>query len=145
MNWNLIVLASRSSLPLLAEFQQRPELRLRLVENGISCNNEIIPDIVTRGEGTTLSHVIVTNWLLETGRVHTYIASNHTRALQAVAELLVSDDELLIEVSEALVAEGNGKIPAKYQMAFEVRLHLHEANATVERMLPQLGNKPIVY
>jgi hypothetical protein len=145
VNWNLIVLASRSSLPLLAEFQQRPELRLRLVEKGIRFDQEFIPDILTVGEGTTLSHVIVTSWMLETGRAHMYIAANHTRALQAVAELLVSDDELLREVSAALVIEGKGKIPSKYQIAFEVRLNLHETNATIQGVLPRLRNKPIVY
>lgn len=143
VNANLIVLASRSSLPLLAEFQQREPLRLLLTDEGIRLDDKMILDRFTAGQGTTLSHVIVTNWTLETGRNHTFIASNHTRAIQAVAELLVSDDELLNEVASGLVIDD--KLPSKFQIAFEVRLHMHETNATVEGILPELEGRPLVY
>ena len=143
VNSNLIVLASRSSLPLLTEFQHQNQPLLQLTKDGISFKGEILKDQVSPHKGTTLSYAIVTNWTLETGKVHTYIASNHTRAIEAVVNLLVGESELLKDLSEALVVDG--KIPGKFQVAFEVSLHLHETNANVERLLPHLDGKPLRY
>lgn len=143
VNSNLIVLASRSSLPIFAAFQSQNHLRLTLTESGIGVDNKIFLDRVTVGKGTTLSHVILTNWRLDTGKVHTYIASNHTRAIQAVADMLVNENEMLTESFEVLLV--GGRIPDKFQIGFEVSLHLHETNATVERVWSSIDGEPLVY
>ncbi|MCC6585369.1 MAG: hypothetical protein IT168_01510 [Bryobacterales bacterium] len=143
VNSNIIVLASRSSLPLLAQFQEQHELRLRLTGDGISCGDLSIADEARDGEGATLSRVIVTNWTFETGRVHTYVASNHTRAIRAVAELLVSDAPMLKDIAGSLLI--NGTIASRFQLAFDVELHFHETTATVKGLLPQLEGKPLLY
>jgi len=145
-NVNLIILASRSSLPLVAQFQnQNDDLRLRLTENGISFDGNSFPDVISPKKGTTLSQVIFTNWITDTGKAHTYLMSNHTRALQAAADFLVTDSDQLREITDRLVLEAGRKIPAKFQIALEVSLTGHETRANVNGMSPFLDDRPIIY
>jgi hypothetical protein len=139
---NLIILASRSSLPLLSRFQDthEQELRILLTEKGISFDKKPLDDVVGN-EGFRTAYVVVTNWTFETGNVHTYIASNHTRALGAVAELLVSDNAL----GGISILDSEGRIPRRFQLAFEVPLHLHEMQASEPRLLPSLVGHALAY
>jgi hypothetical protein len=138
---NLIILASRSSLPLLDRFQNtHQELRILLTKTGISFDKKPLDDEIGN-EGFRMVYVVVTSWTFETGNVHTYIASNHTRALGAVAELLVSDKAL----GGISLVDSKGRIPRRFQLAFEVPLHLHEMQAGEPRLLPSLESRPLPY
>jgi hypothetical protein len=67
---------------------------------------------------------------------------NHTRALQEVAKFLSTDSYDLSLITDGLVADG--KMPGKFQMAFEVELFGHETGANVKQMLPALQDKPLI-
>jgi hypothetical protein len=139
---NRIVFASRYTNPSLVYFREVcPNLRCDLTERGIRVDNEEIPDDVGR-QGTTLAHVVVTNWVFETNKVYTVIASNHTRAAGRVAQLLVAGDkEQGPHLDPArLVLEG-GLIPKRIQFAFSVELNLNEVFANA----PDLFAGPFVY
>jgi hypothetical protein len=138
---NLVILASRSSLPLLARFQKTTlELRIHLTDKGIKVDdNNLDDDIGDEDFGT--AYVVVTNWTFDTDNVHTYIASNHTRALGAVAELLVNDDLL----DHITLVDAEGRIPRRFQLAFKVPLLLHEMQAGKPVLLPELGGAILPY
>lgn len=143
VNLNLIILASRSSHPLVAHFQSLNNLRLRLTGNGINFDGKDFEDTMDAKQSTRLFRVIVTNWITDAKKVHTYLISNHTRALQEVAQFLVTDSKELRDITDRLVV--GDRIPTKFQMAFEVRLFGHETGATVEQMLPALNDQPLIY
>jgi hypothetical protein len=155
---SLIVLASRSSLKLLDHLQSTIPLEIKLTETGISFKGRMMNDEIG-DRGLHLARVVVTNWTFSTGAVHTYIASNHTRALESVASVIASDDSnddsdddsnhdsndpRLQPVSDAILAP-DGRIPGRFQLAFEVPLHMNETSAGVPRLLPELDGKAIIY
>jgi hypothetical protein len=155
---SLIVLASRSSLKLIDHFQSTNKLEVLLTEKGISFKGRILDDEIG-DRGLHLARVVVTNWTFSTGAVHTYIASNHTRALESVAKLVARDDSnddsgedsdddfndpRLQPISDAIV-DHEGRIPSRFQLAFEVPLQMNETNAGVPRLLPELNGKAIIY
>jgi hypothetical protein len=143
---NLIVLASRSSLPLLARFQDIvPQLKLLLTKTGIRFDHDDLSDEIGADHCTRKARVIVTQWVLDTQNVHTYIASNHTRAVEAVAKLLVDDDSFLLQKISAGLITPKGEIAQRFQVAFEVELRNHETHANDPELLPQLGGRPIIY
>jgi hypothetical protein len=134
---NMIVLASRSSLGLLQQFQtETPELAFELTGSGIKCRSTD-PGLsdVSYGNGKPLAHVLVTNWIFPTGHVHTYLASNHTRALGAVALLLVNH-KLLAPICET-ISPKNKPFPRRFQMVFEVDLYYNDMRAGTPRFLPE--------
>jgi hypothetical protein len=140
---NLIILGSRSSFPLLANFQKTThELKIRLTDTGIRFFNKTLDD-VSGQHGFRLARVIVTSWILDTQNAHTYIVSNHTRAIEAVAKLLVND-ESLGQVANAILRSG-GQIPPRFQLAFEVRLERHEGHAMIPTLLPELNGRAVIY
>jgi hypothetical protein len=111
-NQNLIILASRASLPLVAQFQnENDKLRLRLTKDGISFDGTEFPDVINPKEGTTLSRVILTNWITDANKAHTYLMSNHTRALKAAAEFLVGNSDELGEITGQLIEAAGKRIP----------------------------------
>ncbi len=144
---NLIILASRSSLPLLARFQRiNPQLQIQLTEEGITFGGRVLRDGVLEDDNKNqdfhLARVVVTNWTFDTDNVHTYIASNYTRALSAVARLLVNA-RAFAPVSQAIIQ--NGMIPRRFQLAFNVKLQINETQATIPQLLPELNGAAVIY
>jgi hypothetical protein len=142
---SLIVLASRSSLPLLDRFQKREtHLKIHLTSDGIRFMDQDLRDEVGKDGTVSLARVVVTQWVLDTQSVHTYIASNNTRAVEAVARTLVDDNSTVLkELSQQLTA--SRPIPQRFQVAFEVALKMHETHANPPKLLPELHGRPIVY
>jgi hypothetical protein len=147
---NLIVLASRSGHPILKRFQEDVTgLKIRLTEKGIAFFDRLMEDR-TDDDGSCHAHVVVTNWVLEAQNVHTYIASNHTRALGEVAHLLLKD-ELLKPLSGLLLRRNEqtphrrGEIHSRFQLAFTVDLKLNQLHAMEPVLLPELKKGPITY
>lgn len=147
---NLVVLASRSGHPILKRFQEDVNgLKIRLTEKGITFFDQLMEDR-TDDDGFCRAHVVVTNWVLEAQNVHTYIASNHTRALGEVAHLLLKDD-LLKPLSGLLLRRDEqsphrkGEIHSRFQLAFTVDLKLNQLHAMEPVLLPELKKGPITY
>lgn len=142
---NLVVLASRSSLPLLNKFQTTHDLGLRLTQKGISLGGQEFQDQFGTDGCCELARVVVTHWALDTQRVHTYIASNNTRAIHAVTQLLVSDSDGMKDISDALLTTEDRTIPRRFQLAFEVPLKMHETHANPPTLLAELNGKALHY
>lgn len=150
---NLIILASRSTLPLLADFQKEESLAIKLTQTGIEFsdtssaigtkfNKMMIDDEIDTAGNIKKAHVVVTMWRLDTENVYTFIASNHTRAVEAVAKLLVND-EILRKQGAAIIHQD--RIPSRFQLAFEVPLIRQETHANEPKLLPQLKGQAVRY
>jgi hypothetical protein len=139
---NLIVVLSRRGAPLNGFEAANPQLRLRLTDNGIRLDNKLMSDEFGN-QGVSLARVVVTNWVCDTENVYTIIASNHTRAVDAVANWLTNDDTVR-QLSDALIT-ADGRIPKRFQVAFEVQLQVFETHSNAPILLPELKGKPIVY
>jgi hypothetical protein len=140
---NLIVLASRSTNPLLARFQEEnPNVRLRLTETGISFDGQPYDDNISRGNG--VARVVVTSWASKNDNALTFIASNHTRAIEAVADLLVSEESLrpILDTVFANLED----IPMRFQLAFDVPIQVQGMKGSDPLLFQPLRSlPPIVY
>lgn len=143
---NRIVLASRCTNPSLQYLRSvHPNLKFDLTESGIRIGSRNQHDEVG-ANGTTLAHVVVTNWVFEGGHAYSIIASNHTRAAGRVAQLLVAESEGKDPdprpyLNGSLLIKPDGTIPERMQMIFSVKLNVYESQAND----PELLDEPKFY
>jgi hypothetical protein len=134
---NMIVIGNPRSTPSICDFQnENYRLKLRLTDNGIEFDRRRILDDVG-GEDGERAHVVVTNWVKETGNVLTLIASNHTRAIDAVSQHLTG--------SADSVLDDDGLIPNRFQLGYTVLLKAFGTQASEIKLLDELGGRAIIY
>jgi hypothetical protein len=141
---NLIVLASRSSNTLLQQFQERNSLHVKLNETGITIDGKPYRDEVDE-KGYHRAFVIVTNWTFKSGAVHSYLASNHTRALDKVAELLVAEESGKLKDMVELLIDANDEIAERFQFVFDVELEQNETRANEPALFTGSGASVFIY